>query len=306
MGSDLGTVLALAIRQSRILLVDLDGGTSEVLLDLGGGRPDGIVVHDGSMYWTTMGEPTFAPDQPPSERTSDYSARNGGVHAADLGGGRRRDVLAPGRITTGKQLALAGGWLYWGDREGHRVSRVRLDGTDQQDVVVNDGSGGVLDECVGVAVDPVRGHLYWTQKGPAKGGRGRILRAGLELPAGQSAAGRSDIETLWDGLPEPIDLEIAGGRLYWTDRGAPPDGNTLNRAPLPGPGAVGEAPQVLLGGFREAIGLAVDEARGWVHVSDLGGVIRSVPLPEGPAHAEAVRVVEVGTPLTGVALWPGR
>jgi len=34
---------------------------------------------------------------------------------------------------------------------------------------------------------------------------------------------------LYDGLPEPIDLDIDPGArmLYWTDRGDPPLGNTV-------------------------------------------------------------------------------
>jgi hypothetical protein len=138
------------------------------------------------------------------------------------------------------------------------VSRVRVDGTGLTDLVVNAGDSSLLQECVGVAVDPVRGHLYWTQKGPAKGGQGRIFRAGLEIPSGETASDRTDIEVLWEHLPEPIDLEIRGDWLYWTDRGAPPKGNTLNRAPVPASGEKGTDPEVLADGFREAIGLAVD------------------------------------------------
>ena len=39
---------------------------------------------------------------------------------------------------------------------------------------------------------------------------------------------------LFDGLPEPIDLELdlKNRLLYWTDRGDPPRGNTVNRAPI--------------------------------------------------------------------------
>ena len=39
---------------------------------------------------------------------------------------------------------------------------------------------------------------------------------------------------LFDGLPEPIDLELdlENRVLYWTDRGDPPRGNTVNRAPM--------------------------------------------------------------------------
>nr|MDT0526532.1 hypothetical protein [Streptomyces sp. DSM 41633] len=129
-------------------------------------------------------------------------------------------------MTTGKQLTTdQSGTLYWGDREGCRVSCARTDGTGLTDLVVNTRDDSWLQECVGVAVTSE--HLYWTQKGPAKGGRGRILRAGLAIPAGESAESRTDIEVLWDHLPEPIDLEIVGGWLYWTDRGAPPAGNTL-------------------------------------------------------------------------------
>jgi hypothetical protein len=83
------------------------------------------------------------------------------------------------------------------------VSRVRIDGTGLMDLVVNTPDDTKLQECVGVAVDPARGYLYWTQKGPANGGKGGIFRAGLEIPAGQTAANRTDIEVLWNSLPGP-------------------------------------------------------------------------------------------------------
>ena len=37
---------------------------------------------------------------------------------------------------------------------------------------------------------------------------------------------------LFDNLPEPIDLDLDLHKrmLYWTDRGDPPRGNTVNRA----------------------------------------------------------------------------
>ena len=88
--------------------------------------------------------------------------------------------------------------------------------------------------CVGIALDVERGQIYWTQKGPDNAGKGRIFRAGIDIPRGESASGRSDIEVLYDRLPEPIDLEIDHAKrvLYWTDRGDPPLGNTVSRAPL--------------------------------------------------------------------------
>jgi hypothetical protein len=81
---------------------------------------------------------------------------------------------------------------------------------------------------VGVSVDAVGGYLYWIQKGPPNGGEGSIRRAALEVPDGQTHQTRTDIEVLYAGLPEPIDLDVdvAAGMMYWTDRGDA----TVNRA----------------------------------------------------------------------------
>ena len=62
--------------------------------------------------------------------------------------------------------------------------------------------------CVGITLDSESGKLYWTQKGPDNAGLGRIFRANMEIPRGESPAKRSDIELLFDKLPEPIDLEL--------------------------------------------------------------------------------------------------
>lgn len=292
------SILALGIRSSAVYSVSVaDGAVTEVYTGQPGVSPDGIVLGGREAYWTTMGRPTRDP-QKQGEAGLDYTARNGGIHAIGLDGTGRRDITAPGAITTGKQLAFDGAdTLYWGDREGNRVSRVKVDGSGLTDLVVNAPQADGLGQCVGVAVDTARGHLYWTQKGPSKGGLGRIFRAGLEIPEGQTAANRSDIETLWDRLPEPIDLEIVGDRLYWTDRGAAPDGNSLNHAPLPAPGARGAEPEILARGFQEAIGLAVDAAAGLAFVSDLGGRILRVRLQDGTVDVLA----DLGTPLSGIA-----
>ncbi len=293
-GAPFDALYVLAIRSRRILEVDVTSGATTTFVDHTGPAPDGIVVAD-RVYWTTMGKPAIV-DQAllgsgGRENSLDYAARNGGLQMARHDGSEVTDLLPAGTLTTGKQLAYADGWLYWGDREGMKVSRARTDGTGLQDLVVNDGSGGVSDWCVGVAVHG--DHLYWTQKGPSKGGIGRILRTHISTaPAGEH-------EVLWDDLPEPIDLEVYDGHLYWTDRGAPPAGNTLNRAPLPPDGAPGTPPEILGDGFREAIGLAIDAAAGSVYVTDLAGTIRAVPLPGSSAPARVL--AELGEALTGVA-----
>ena len=120
-----------------------------------------------------------------------------------------------------------------------RVMRCNLDGSKIETLV--DPSGGdsrpgrdATKWCVGITIDSKLGKIYWTQKGPTKGGLGRLCRANIDLPEGESPANRSDIEVLFDQLPEPIDLELdlANGVLYWTDRGDPPRGNTVNRVPI--------------------------------------------------------------------------
>ncbi|MFJ3959311.1 hypothetical protein [Arthrobacter sp. NPDC090010] len=292
-------LLVLRIAQGDIQRVSLPDGQMTEFLAEAGPWPDGIVVAGETVYWTTMGEPVRIPGVE-GEGGADFSAATGGVHAVPLAGGPVRDVVGPGLITTAKQLADDGrGRLYWGDREGCRISSVAMDGDGLHTLISNVPDASGEQECVGVAVDAPRGHLYWTQKGPAKGGKGRIFRAGLELPAGEDADARNDVELLWDGLPEPIDLEIHDGFLYWTDRGAGPTGNTLNRAALPPTGERGAEPEILASGFQEAIGLAVDGEAHRVYVSELGGRILAVEL-DAPRSAPTL-VADLQTPVTGVA-----
>lgn len=153
--------------------------------------------------------------------------------------------------------------------------------------------------CVGIAVDPGGRHLYWTQKGPGNAGLGKILRAGLELPVGDDAAARSDIELLYDRLPEPIDLELdlRTRTLYWTDRGDPPRGNTVNRAPMDPVRGQPEAPEILWTHLEEGIGIALDLAGDRMWVTDLAGSIYLAEL-DGAGHQQIL--VAQGN-LTGIA-----
>ena len=85
--------------------------------------------------------------------------------------------------------------------------RCNLDGS-KIETLIESGHGEVDRKdatkwCVGIAVDPMQGKIYWTQKGPDKAGKGRIFRAGIEIPKDQTAANRTDIEVLFDNLPSP-------------------------------------------------------------------------------------------------------
>src|SRR6185295_5994269 len=83
-----------------------------------------------------------------------------------------------------------------------------------------------------------------------------IFRANIEIPRGETAANRSDIELLFDGLPESIDLELdlENRVLYWTDRGDPPRGNTVNRSPMDADFAKRSASEMLITELMESIG----------------------------------------------------
>ncbi|MGB8791568.1 MAG: hypothetical protein WCD33_08620, partial [Mycobacterium sp.] len=213
----------------------------------------------------------------------------------------RVTIVPRGTFTTGKQLAadFEAGVLYWCDREGMQVLSCNLDGSELRPLVVpavgDKAAQAASNHCVGIAVDLDRRLLYWTQKGAPKAGEGRIFRASLDLRPGTCAQHRDDIELLWKDLPEPIDLHLFGGTtLVWTDRGAEPEGNTLNRAIVqPSVGA----PEILSRGYHEAIGVAaVSESESYV--GDLGGSIRHVNLDTGID----TEVVHLGMGLTGIAL----
>jgi len=267
-------VFFLDVSGGRMASVNTDGTDMKVLIEGLKRLPDGIVVdvEAGHVYWTNMGNP---------------KANDGSIERADLDGGNRRTIVAEGATFTPKQLQLdaKGGKLYWCDREGMRVMRANLDGSAIETLV--DTSQGdarpgpdAKKWCVGIAVDHDAGQVYWTQKGPDNAGEGRIFRAGLEIPKGQGPATRKDVEVLFDGLPEPIDLDLdLDNRLiYWTDRGDAPEGNTVSCAHLDATSGNGHEPKVLVRGLMEGIGLALDLKRRRMFFSDLGGSVYSAQL----------------------------
>ncbi len=86
-------------------------------------------------------------------------------------------------------------------------------------------------------------------------------------------ANRNDIELLFEGLPEPIDLELDLNNrvLYWTDRGDPPRGNTVNRASIDGKQKKSQAQEILLTHLMEGIRIALDLKGQRMFLTDLGG-----------------------------------
>jgi hypothetical protein len=287
-----GLLYFLDASGGRILSVRPDGSDRKVIVTGVGPIPDGIVVdaEAGHLYWTNMGNPVN---------------NDGTIERADLDGKNRTTIIPAGGTFTPKQLHLEkkSGKLYWCDREGMRVMRCNLDGSKVETLV--DSSKGdsrpgpdATKWCVGITVDPERGNIYWTQKGPTKGGSGRIFRANIEIPKGETEANRGDIEVFFDKLPEPIDLELdlENRVLYWTDRGDAPRGNTVNRASIDAqPGEV--APEILVTHLMEGIGIALDFKGNRMFFTDLAGDLSSARLD----GSETKLLAAVQGNLTGIA-----
>jgi DNA-binding beta-propeller fold protein YncE len=288
----MGHLFLLDLSDNRVVSLNSDGSDRKVIAT-GCRYPDGIAVDvaAGQIYWTNMGNP---------------KANDGSVERADLDGRNRTAIVPQGGTFTPKQIQLEAKSrkLYWCDREGMRVMRADLDGSNVETLV--DASQGdprpgpdATKWCVGVAIDVDGGKVYWTQKGPDNAGKGRILRAGIDVPPGQTASNRADIEVIYDGLPEPIDLDLdlKNRVLYWTDRGDPPRGNTVNRAPMDSGSLDRPAPEIVLTHLMEGIGIALDLAGDRMFVTDFGGNVLEAKLDGSDAKP---LLVAQGN-LTGIA-----
>ncbi|KAH6667924.1 hypothetical protein B0J14DRAFT_658704 [Halenospora varia] len=282
----------------RIFTCLADGSGGRDLITGLRSASDGIAVSADHKYvfWTNMGHPG-------PEGWTD----SGSIQRCDIDSQNVITIIAQGTKThTLKQLVIAekSKKLYWCDREGMRVMRSDLDGNNVETLVRN----GYVDNpehrknklrwCVGIQVDEDAGYVYWTQKGPSKGGKGKILRCPIS-GVGSSTTNRGDTETLFERLPEPIDLSLdpQEGWIYWTDRGDIPLGNTVNRAQILQKGEKTKH-KILVRKLHEGIGLELDIKNREMFITDLlGGVYRA----DLNGKNEKVFFPDLGT-VTGIAI----
>src|SRR5712671_179323 len=113
-----GRLFVLEASGNRILSLNPNGSDRKVIVT-DCRIPDGIVVDvdGGHIYWTNMGVP---------------SRNDGSIERVDLEGRNRTTIVPEGGTFTPKQLQLdrKNNKLYWSDREGMRVMRSNLDGSD--------------------------------------------------------------------------------------------------------------------------------------------------------------------------------
>src|SRR4051812_44348149 len=136
----------LDVRGGRVLSAAADGSDVRVLATGRTGIPDGVVVDvaGGHIFWSVMGQ---------------AAADDGFIDRADLDGSHITRVVPAGGAFTPKQLKLdaGNGKLYWSDREGMRVMRANLDGS-QVETLIETGRGDearrdAANWCVGIALD---------------------------------------------------------------------------------------------------------------------------------------------------------
>ncbi len=269
------------LQGNKVLCADVDGTNLRTIAERPAGAArglyDGIALDHakGHVYWTDMGG---------------AAVNDGTITRANLDGTDVKVIIPSGGTFTPKQMKidLKARKLYWSDREGMRVMRSNMDGSNIE-VLVQTGDpvankGDQARWCVGCAVDTDKGYVYWTQKGGDNQGVGSIRRAPIRLKRGQTAESRTDIETLFSNMPEPIDLDLdlKSRLLYWTDRGD----NTVNRAPLDAKGfdpAARKDRQVLVTGMKEAIGVSIDLKNNRLFYTSLGGEVGTATL-DGKNH----------------------
>lgn len=145
---------------------------------------------NNKVYWTTRGNSFGA----------------GRIHRANWDGANHEVVLqspltGPGLRPGGIDLDLANGKIYFTNYlQPGSICRVNLDGTGFESLVVDDLP-------LALALDLTHGHMFWSAQS-------RIERWTLDGATGITATNNTP-------LVRALDVDEAGGKLYWVDNGYP-------------------------------------------------------------------------------------
>jgi hypothetical protein len=275
------TLFWLDINANRVMRSD-DFADGEVIVSRTDTAPDGVAVDvmGGKLYWSNMGSllgfgggtmqrsnldgssvETVVPTgfaQTPKQMQLDlvnrfayFCDREGAkVWRVSMDGGDPEAIVSGHGMVeaVGVALDVPNGKFYFSDRMGKKIRRANIEmpagesGADRSDVeelFTWSGAAAPID----LDIDHEHGFLYWTDRM-----LGSVQRAGLEIPAGESAANRSDIETLVEDLVDPIglSLDVPNDKMYFTELGgevseAALDGSGLRKDILASGSATGVA-----------------------------------------------------------------
>ncbi|HKC82183.1 MAG TPA: hypothetical protein VKB91_13385, partial [Gemmatimonadaceae bacterium] len=119
-----GRIFFLDVAGGRVLSANTDGSDLMTVIEEGRKLPDGLAIDSaaGHLYWTNMGN---------------LKENNGSIFRSDLDGRNMTVIISPGGTFTPKQIQIekTTGKLYWCDREGMRVMRANLDGSQVETLV---------------------------------------------------------------------------------------------------------------------------------------------------------------------------
>ena len=108
-------------------------------------------------------------------------------------------------------IAVGAGWVYWTVQ--YKVERAHLDGSGRETVFYREGRPWLT----GIAVDEIRGKLYWISQPASYDDQGVIWKADLDGGEARVWATRA----VWENdasVPELLAIDSVNGRLYWFQR----------------------------------------------------------------------------------------
>jgi len=138
--------------------------------------------------------------------------------------------------------------IYWTDPDAHRIFRADLAGSNAETLVQGDNCFSPI----GIALDSVRGKIYWT--GSVSCAESGIRRANLDGSA---------VATLPLDVTDPTGIALGGGKIYWIDGAA--SAGWIRRANLDG-----SAPEALASTGLYAWDLALDMDAGKIYWTEIG------------------------------------
>jgi sugar lactone lactonase YvrE len=218
--------------------------------------PDGITVDltNSFIYWTNMGTPVGG-------------AGVGSLQRMKIDDDVVQTVIPVGTTSTPKQINIdnQARKLYWSDREA-MVWRSELDGSAPEIIL----SGHEISQPVGMGLDVARRQVYISDRYARK-----LFRVGFDMPEGEKASSRSDVETLADfptaAWPLNIALDLDRRQMYWTDRVR----GVIYRMNMDVPAGADPAARpdlaVVVAGLTEPVGLAFDALGQKLYFTELSG-----------------------------------
>ena len=132
------------------------------------------------------------------------------IQRSNIDGSSVEDIVTTG-LTRPRGIALdvSGGKMYWVDQGTDKIQRSNLDGSGVEDLVTTG-----LRKPQGIALDVSGGKMYWADYGEWE----RRHEDKIRSSGPTSTAAASKPSSPRDSLdPWGIALDVAGGKMYWTD-----------------------------------------------------------------------------------------